>query len=1414
METVADFPELVAQWDWEKNGENRPDDYMINSVKKVFWICDKGPDHTWNASISSRKKAFDRIQRFSCPFCENRKLSVTNSLATRYSEIADEWHPTKNGDLTPDDLIAYSKKLCWWKCDKGPDHEWQAKIYNRTKLGRGCLFCSNRKVSITNSLATRFSEVAKQWHPTKNGNLTPNDVIAGSNTKYWWKCNNGLDHEWKTAVSKRTGENTGCPFCKGSSLSITNSLKTLYPEIAKEWHPTKNGKLKAEGIVANSGKKVWWKCDKGPDHEWKTSVIKRTGERTGCPSCANRKVSVTNSIAFLFPEVAKQWHPTKNGKLTANDAIAGSNTKYWWKCDKGPDHEWKTIANARTYGQSTCPFCAGRDSSVTNSIASLYPEIAKEWHPTKNDDLMPNKVVAGSNKPFWWKCDKGPDHEWKASPASRTKRYMTGCPYCANKSLSITNSLANTYPEIAKEWHPTKNGDLTPDKVTKGSERKYWWKCDEGPDHEWKASLANRTRTGIGCPYCAGKKVAVTNSLASLYPEIAKEWHPTKNSSTTPDQIVGRSQKQYWWICSIDKNHVWKTSPSNRVKGTGCPICNVGWSLKNVKVFIKSLLPYVDKLTPSELYIILLQNGIYNSEGKSKLFIKALSTGKLPIEELQKFVKDEPSIVDEIIEKELTFGEVLDEYDEIEESNTQLENDKVKEFPLIKTKHILETMDATFIMSSDEEAIEYLINSAKAKIWKHAFINEHEANLHLFEYKGEGYGRTVKEEFIQEYNRSTDLVIPSGYNFKINGKIAEPNLMQRFIAAELKTHHQLGNWSGTGAGKTLSAILASRVVDSILTLIICPNAVVEGWKSEINSIYPESGIKDQNNWLDFKYRYIVLNFEKFQLGTSSNLVKELTELPITMIVIDEVQFVKQRDPKSVSKRKQMIGALTTNLYAKNPDLYVLGMSATPVINNLQEGKSLIEMITGTSHDDLETRPSITNCMKLHQKLVTLGIRYIPEYDLNYEQLIEEIEISEYLDEIRLLGKGSPLKLEQVLTKARLPKILEHIKPKTLIYTYYVSEIDDYLMEEIERAGWSVGFYTGDDKTGLNEFINEDLDVLIGSNAISTGVDGLQRVCNQIIINILPWTNAEFEQLRGRVFRQGQVHEKVRLVIPITYAMVNGERWSWGDSKLDRIRYKKTIADAAVDGVIPEHSKHLVSPAKAYQNIMDWLKRLDEGKVVEIERERLFVPIPDDEMEKRVARYGDFSRMNHRWNSTRSDSLQKWLQEDRTEWENYHALYREARKTWKVVPFEEIIKWAKKREGYVIGDFGCGEALLARELADLHTVHSFDHVAINDEVIEGDMAAVPLEDGELDVAVFSLSLMGSNLTDYVREAHRCLRLDGYLHIIESSSRFKDLEGFVEGLEEMGFEVVSSKERGKFMFIRAIKSGECGDVELRF
>lgn len=217
--------------------------------------------------------------------------------------------------------------------------------------------------------------------------------------------------------------------------------------------------------------------------------------------------------------------------------------------------------------------------------------------------------------------------------------------------------------------------------------------------------------------------------------------------------------------------------------------------------------------------------------------------------------------------------------------------------------------------------------------------------------------------------------------------------MQRLVASRIQQKRREGNWSGTGAGKTLSAVLASRVVGATLTVICCPNSVVEGWKTAILNAFPDSLVATKTfapDWAAIAgdetgfgkaaaaHRYVVLNYEAFQQEDSEKKVRKFAKQEAAdFVVVDEIHFTKQRTVENLSKRKKLVTALISLAAAKNPQLCVLGMSATPVINNLQEGKSLVDMVSGLAHDDLNTRPTVAHCMKLHQRLVTLGTRWLP-----------------------------------------------------------------------------------------------------------------------------------------------------------------------------------------------------------------------------------------------------------------------------------------------------------------------------------------------------------------------------------------------------------------------------------------------------
>lgn len=197
------------------------------------------------------------------------------------------------------------------------------------------------------------------------------------------------------------------------------------------------------------------------------------------------------------PELAMQWHPTKNKSLTPKAITCGSNRQVWWICKNG--HEFKSRVPDRLKSKG-CPFCSGRYVTEKNSVEYLYPSLLKEWDAKKNKGISPKSVSKGSHKKIWWNCCYG--HSYQASIQDRTRNKPTGCPVCAGKIVSKEKSLENLMPILAKQWHPLKNNGLNPSDVSIGSSRLVWWVCPNG--HEFQKIIKARTKckNPLICPVC------------------------------------------------------------------------------------------------------------------------------------------------------------------------------------------------------------------------------------------------------------------------------------------------------------------------------------------------------------------------------------------------------------------------------------------------------------------------------------------------------------------------------------------------------------------------------------------------------------------------------------------------------------------------------------------------------------------------------------------------------------------------------------------------------------------------------------------------------------------------------------------------------------------------------------------------
>lgn len=330
---------------------------------------------------------------------------------------------------------------------------------------------------LPNSLARKRPDLAKQWHPTLNGELRPKDIAYSSGKSCHWLCK--LGHPWEDTPNIRSrNNNDNCPYCTNRRvLKGFNDLKTLFPKVAKfadGWDPTT--------VVPGSGYWRKWKCHKG--HKWEGTICEVCNKINTCSYCSNEIVIPgVNDLKTTHPNLAKEangWNP--------RHFMAGYSKQMPWKCKL--NHTWDAPINSRVLKESECKYCKNRAVWVGfNDLATTHPTLASQaygWDPTT--------LTAGSHTRVGWICAK--EHTWITGVKKRALK-NTECPYCNNSKVWIGfNDLATTHPHLIKEayqWDPTT--------VTFGSERMVKWKCLKA-GHIWKCIVSARARLDTACPTC------------------------------------------------------------------------------------------------------------------------------------------------------------------------------------------------------------------------------------------------------------------------------------------------------------------------------------------------------------------------------------------------------------------------------------------------------------------------------------------------------------------------------------------------------------------------------------------------------------------------------------------------------------------------------------------------------------------------------------------------------------------------------------------------------------------------------------------------------------------------------------------------------------------------------------------------
>ena len=441
---------------------------------------------------------------------------------------------------------------------------------------------NNRKIK---SLKDEFPEIAKQWHPTKNGKLTPNDVTQGQATRVWWKCRCGK--VWRTRLNGRhlrSKKPRGCPNCGKKKLSISlkknalkksGTFKNKFPDLFNELHPKKNNHINFDEVSPHSHIRVWWICKK--KHEWDTTLNNRTSLNRGCPKCKVKTSKIEIRIYCELKNIFKDtlWqHKLKNKEID----IFIPSIKLCIEIDGYPWHENKYDLdqkknkhihnlgyNLLRIREKKLSKHFGENEIIDNFENSLdifintLRYILHSIHIKKSKKLKVNRIIK-KNK---FQADK------------KYNLLLSKLP----GPIKNEDRFDLNYPNLLKEWNYAKNNPITPDLFFKFSNDKVWWICKK--KHTWKGSISNRTNGGKGCQKCAIKssgnrrRKAAIKKYGTFFNKnklLYDEWDFIKNESVDINLKSAWSNDVVWWIC-INCKYNWKTSISQRSRGRGCNKC-------------------------------------------------------------------------------------------------------------------------------------------------------------------------------------------------------------------------------------------------------------------------------------------------------------------------------------------------------------------------------------------------------------------------------------------------------------------------------------------------------------------------------------------------------------------------------------------------------------------------------------------------------------------------------------------------------------------------------------------------------------------------------------------------------------------------------------------------------------------------
>ena len=345
------YPDIAERF--SPNNDFTADDILPTSYRLVKWIC---PTCGGEYSASVRDVVNGLAE---CPYCNNEKpLAGFNTLKVLYPDIADRLSP--NNDFTADEILPTSTRNAKWICSTCGG-EYFGTVKDMVEGIAECPYCNNqRPLAGFNTLKALYPEVAEHLSP--NNDFTADEILPTSTRNAKWVCST-CGGEYFGTVKDMVEGIVECPYCNNQRpLAGFNTLKVLYPEIAKEMNP--NNEKGPDDVLPTSAYLAEWTCSKC-GYTYKASVKDRVKLGNLCPACAGKKAQAgLNSLLDVYPEIQDEWAENENTLLGIfpDEILPTSTARVWWEC-KDCGRKYLLSVNMwvekHIRGMTSCTYCSG-----------------------------------------------------------------------------------------------------------------------------------------------------------------------------------------------------------------------------------------------------------------------------------------------------------------------------------------------------------------------------------------------------------------------------------------------------------------------------------------------------------------------------------------------------------------------------------------------------------------------------------------------------------------------------------------------------------------------------------------------------------------------------------------------------------------------------------------------------------------------------------------------------------------------------------------------------------------------------------------------------------------------------------------------------------------------------------------------